>query len=528
MKQYWILAVLLFWSFLSSSQIITTIAGNGLTDGYPATATRLMGPSGVVVDKFGNIYITEIYGNKIRKVDATSGIISTYAGNGTAGYGGDNGPANLAKLNYPYGLFIDTSGDLYIADAENNRIRKVSSSGIITTVAGIGIPGNTGDNGLAINASIRGPSEIAIDCFGNLFFSQSSAHTIRKIDLNNGIITTVAGSYVTPGYNGDSVLANTALIRNPVGIATDKIGNIYFVDRGNNRVRKINNGTGIITTIVGTDSCGFSGDSSLGASAMLCQPHGLAIDTIGNLYISDVGNERIRKLDILTDYMTTIAGNGNAGYSGDNGPAISASIYYPYGETIDQCGNLYFAEISNNRIRKVWFNTDTIPQVNIAVTPNDTVITGTQVTTTASVPTGTIINYQWVKNGANASTNSVYTYTPVNGDSVNCIVTVRACTGRMYTDTTTAIHITVTGGAGVASTTNSTLQTYPNPVTVVLHVTTTEPQHYVLHNLMGVTLLQGSVDKQNSIDMKAIPSGTYLLQLTNNEGQREVLRVVKE
>ena len=517
-----------------NAQIITTLAGNGFVtyggDNGLAVLASIGLCGGITVDNTANIYFGQA-NNTIRRVSIAD-TITTLVGNGIAGFSGDNNLAFSAQINTPTAGFLatDYKGNIYIADCYNNRVRKINSiSGIITTFAGSGATGAGsgnfgGDSGFATQALLNAPSYISCDFLGNVYINDYLNHRIRKVDTF-GIITTIAGNG-TQGFSGDNGLATLAQLNQTLGLKIDYSGNIFFIDNG--RVRKINISNGIITTIAGNGIQGFGGDMGPATAAQFFVPQDVAIDKFNNLYICDRDNNRIRRIDTF-GVITTVVGIGTLGYSGDNSPAINAQLNMPRALAFDLCDNLLISDNGNRRIRKVWFNTDTLPQVNATITPNDTVVTGTQVTTTSTATNhGTITSYQWVKNGANAGTNSAYTYTPVNGDSVYCIVTVRACTGRMYTDTTTAIHITVTGDAGVASTTNSTIHTYPNPVTDVLHVATTEPKHYVLHNLMGITLLQGSVEKQNIIDMKAIPAGIYLLQLTNIQGQREVVRVVKE
>jgi sugar lactone lactonase YvrE len=506
-------------------QIITNFAGGGTGgDGSPAISASIYAPQYMAFDSIGNLFFSQL-DNKIRKIDI-NGIITTIAGNGTQGFGGDNGPATNAIFHQPEGVAIDKNGNIYIADNVNHRIRKVdASNGIITTIAGNSNPSFSGDNGPAIAATLFYPSGLWFDTTGNLFIGDYGNHRVRKIDTS-GIITTICGngSIGIAGNNGPALSARCSPSN---GIFVDKNGDVYISEWTYGVVRKVNS-LGIITLVAGdTSSHIYNGDGILATNSFL-DPIVTVVSDNGIVYISDSYNNRVRRIS-LSDTISTVAGNGGAGYSGDNGLATLAQIKTPGDLAFDKCGNLYISGANPSRIRKVWFNTDTIPQVSATITPNDTVITGTQITTVATATNhGTITSYQWVKNGANASTNSAYTYTPVNGDSVYCIVTVRACTGRMYTDTTTAIHITVTGGAGVNNITNYTTHTYPNPVTDVLHVATTEPQHYVLHNLMGITLLQGSLDKQNTIDMKAVPTGIYLLQLTDAIGQREVVRVVKE
>ena len=518
-----------FLPLVTKGQTITTTAGNGLGS-YSGDNNLVINAgigltSHVVFDSIGNYYFVTRGHHRVRKV-SSSGIITTITGTGVAGYNGDSILAINAQINNPTGIAIDSIGNLYIADMYNHRIRRIdANSGYITTIAGNGIGNFSGDSGLANNASLSFPTSITFNKQGSLFISDWGNSRIRKV-TPTGIISTYVGSGVS-GFGGDSGQAIQAKLHDPLGLCFDSQNNLYISDFSNNRIRKVSN-TGIITTFAGTGNALYDGDSILATNSSIWGPNDIAIGENNSIYIADYSNNRIRKVD-TNNIITTIAGIGTQGYSGDSGIATLAKLYGPEGVSFDLCGNLYIADAQNKRIRKVWFNTDTLPHSTVGIIPNDTVSTGTQVTTTASVNTGTIVSCQWIKNGvATSTTTNSYTYTPVNGDSVYCIVTVKGCTGRMYTDTISAIHLTVTGDAGIINTTTNTTHTYPNPVTDVLHVTTTELQHYVLHNLMGVVVLQGSLDKQNSIDMKAIPSGIYLLQLTNQEGQRTVLRVVKE
>jgi Secretion system C-terminal sorting domain len=524
MKRLLLLLVIL--PICAWGQIITTFAGGGtaLGDGSLAVLSNIGYPGTLVFDNIGNSYIIAPFTNegKIRKINIF-GLITTSIGTGIAGYSGDSGLAINAQINHPVGIAFDSIGNAFIADLYNARIRKIDAgTGIITTIAGTGSRTSSGDNGLAILASLI-PEGICLDRLGNIYVADS-AERIRKI-TPTGIITTIAGNG-TPGFSGDNNLAINAELVLSYALCTDTANNLYIGCNG--RIRKVDISTGIITTVAGNGGIVYNGDSITALNSQF-YPYGIAIDNSSNLFIADYGNNRIRKIDAVNNTITTIAGTGVAGFSGDNSLAINAQINHPEGVTFDLCGNLYIADEVNKRIRKVWFNTDTIPQVISTITPNDTVVTGTQVTTTATANNhGTVTSYQWVKNGANASTNSAYTYTPVNGDSVYCIVTVRACTGRMYTDTTTAIRITVTGGAGVNSATNSIMQTYPNPVTDVLYVATTEVQSYTLYNVIGKAVMNGTADNHNSIDMRAMPTGMYLLQMTDNNGARVVQRIVKE
>ncbi len=268
--------------------------------------------------------------------------ISTFAGNGTAGYSGDNGPATSGTLS-PAGIAVDSAGNLYIADS--NRIRKVSK-GVITTVAGNGTYGFSGDNGPATSAQLFNPQGVAVDSAGNLYIADTFNDRIRKV--SGGVITTVAGNG-TSGVNGENIPATTAQLNWPYGVAVDSAGNLYIANTYNNRVCKVSGG--MITTVAGNGSHGFGGDNGPAAAAQLSYPDGVAVDAAGNLYITDTDNNRIRK--VSGGVITTVAGNGAEGFSGDNGPATSAQLGWPYSVAVDAAGNLYIADTFNNRIRKV-------------------------------------------------------------------------------------------------------------------------------------------------------------------------------
>jgi RHS repeat-associated protein len=336
--------------------IIETVAGNGTPDysgdGGPAIEAQLFS-SDVTVDASGNLYIADSGNHRIRKVD-TSGIITTVAGNGTSGYSGDGGPATQAQLNYPWGVAVDASGNLYIIDSGNYRIRKVDTSGIITTVAGNGTGGYSGDGGPAIEAQLYGLRGIAVDASGNLYIADYNTQRVRKVDPS-GIIETVAGNG-TAGYSGDGGPATEAQLYRPWGLAVDASGNLYIGDRDNNRVRMVDL-SGTITTLAGIgpsglNNGGYSGDGGLAAEAELNGPNRLAVDASGNLYITDGYNKRIRKVD-PSGIITTLAGNGTAGYSDDGEPATQAQLNYPVGVAVDPSGNVLIADNVNRRIRKV-------------------------------------------------------------------------------------------------------------------------------------------------------------------------------
>ncbi len=342
---------------LTPSGNISTIAGNGSSgysgDGGPATSAKLYNAYGTAVDSSGNVFIADTNNNRIREVVASTGTIITVAGNGSSGYSGDNGPATSAMLSNPYGVAVDSSGNLFIADAFNNRIREVvASTGNIITIAGNGTGGFSGDGGSATSAAINFPEGVAVDSSGNVFIADESNMRVREVVKSTGVITTIAGNG-TWGYNGDGELATAAELYYPKSVAVDSSGNVYIADWYNNRIREVVKSTGAIATVAGTGTSGFSGDGGAATSAMLNLPVGVAVDTSGNVYIGDTSNSRIREVTRATGVITTIAGNGTAGFSGDGGPAVSAALNHPYEVALDSSNNIYVADAYNLRIREV-------------------------------------------------------------------------------------------------------------------------------------------------------------------------------
>jgi trimeric autotransporter adhesin len=332
------------------SHIITTVVGtvSGFSgDGGPATDAELDGAIAVEVDAAGNLYIVDLFNQRIRRVDAVTKIITTIAGSaGPAGFGGDGGPATAASLNYPRDVVIDRSGNLYIADSSNARIRRVdAATKIIVTVAGTGIGGLSGDGGPAVAAQLSYSTTLGVDASDNLYVVD--ADRVRKVDRFTNVITTVAGG------SGDSAPATAAVLIAPSSVALDSAGNLYIADKFNNRIRKVNLATKVITTVAGTGVGGFSGDGGPATSAKILTPFGVAFDAAGNLYIADDDNYRIRRVDAATGIITTVAGNGEYAFSGDGGPATAASLGETSSVAVDAAGNIYIGDWTNLRIRRV-------------------------------------------------------------------------------------------------------------------------------------------------------------------------------
>ncbi len=383
---------------VSLGQVVTTVAGGFVGDGRAATNASFQIPAGVLRDKNGNIYVSDESAQRIRKI-TQSGTISTYAGTGIAGFSGDGGPASSAMLNYPVGMTFDAAGDIIFADVGNNRIRKIDTSGNISTIAGNGIAGYSGDGGPATQASMNEPWGAVYDSSGNLYISDYLNNVIRKVDTT-GTITTYAGNG-TQGYCGDGGLATQACLNSPKGLAIGPNTTLYIADSFNHRVREVNS-AGSIRTIAGNGQNGFSGDGGQATQAMIGVPRGLAL-TNGILYIANGGNARVRGVTLKSGIIHTLVGSiagydgdnhaplatqffvpdgivslpgstmliadrDNArvrlfsggtvktkagGYIGDGHPATSAALVFPQGIAFDGAGNLFVAEFAGNRIRKV-------------------------------------------------------------------------------------------------------------------------------------------------------------------------------
>ncbi len=436
--------------FCVKGQQIITIAGRESSgysgDGGMATLAKLNIPDAVIFDTCGNLYIADGSNFRIRKVSCDN-IITTVAGNGVAGYDGDNLPATATRIDLPQALAVDKYGRIYYTDWVRDRVRVIDTNGFIQTIAGNGLRGYSGDGGLATNAMITNPQGIYISEDMNVYFSDAGCRGIRKVDPS-GNISTFAGTGVL-GYSGDGGPATNATFTAALGIAKDMFGSIIFSDFNNHCIRKIST-TGIVTTIAGTGIDGYSGDGGPATLATLRSPSGITIDRAGNIYFAEYNNNIIRKINTY-GYISTVAGIGVTGYGGDGGPATSARLFYPGGICFDSCENLFIADQQNSRIRKIVFDT----------------------------------------------------------------VCVKHCSSLTL---------------GLNDTEPGNLSIYPNPTTNLLHITGLPgAATYRLLSMVGAVALCGELPAGGgAAPLQGLPPGMYVLELVTERGERVVRSVVKE
>ena len=338
--------------------IIQTVVGTGIEgyegDGGSATDALIGEAYGCAFDTDNNLYICDGRNHTVRRIERETWLITTVAGTGVSGYSGDGGPATLSTMDNLYSLSVDTNGDIYIVDRYNAAIRKVDrSSGIITTVAGTGVPGYSGDGGPGTQAQMKEPNDCFLDRNGGLLIADIQDQRIRRLDLKTGIISTFAGNGVKL-RNGDGGLATEASIMGPRAVCMDNLGNTYIAEREGNGVRKINP-DGIISTFAGTGEMGYTGDNDFAIRATWGAPKALRCDHNNNLIVVDTENNAVRQISSDTNIVTTIAG-GHRGGDGDGGYAVDAGLERPHGCGIDNDGNLYIADGMNHRVRVVGMN----------------------------------------------------------------------------------------------------------------------------------------------------------------------------
>jgi DNA-binding beta-propeller fold protein YncE len=341
------------------SWIITTAVGTGekgyAGDGGPAERALLNGPFDVGFDPNGNLYFSDTFNHSIRRVDARTGVITTCAGCGEPGYSGDGGPAVRARFNEPYGIAVDNAGNVYVADRHNHCVRRVDgSSGIVTTFAGNGSSGFGGDDGPASRAGLVEPNGLAFDPEqGRLFIADVADHRVRVVNLASGTIRTFAGTGDAQ-HSGDAGPAAGAGIYGARAVKVAADGTVYILERQGSTLRAVDPRRGVITTIAGTGGRGYGGDNGPALAAVFDAPKELAIDGDGNLLVVDTENHMIRRIDIRTRTVAAIAGSGRQGGDGDGGPALAAALDRPHGAAVAADGSIYIGDTNNHRIRKVY------------------------------------------------------------------------------------------------------------------------------------------------------------------------------
>ncbi len=475
-----IFAASLTMSQFGNAQTTTTIAGNGTGthagDGSAATGASLQSPAYVKTDAMGNIYVADKLNNRVRKISAT-GVITTIAGTGGTVFSGDGGAATAATLWQPMGVAVDGSGNVYISDATHYRIRKINTAGIISTIAGTGTTGFGTDGVAATATNIGAPAGICFDAAGNLVFAERSYNRVRKIDMTTGIISTIAGTG-SSSFGGDGAAATAAFLNQPYDVNYDTAGNLYIADYNNNRIRKVN-AAGIISTYAGDGTTTFSGDGGAATAASLYKPSGVWADSAGNVFIADTWHNKVRKVG-ATGTISSVAGTGAAGYGGDGGTGAVAVFNYPSSITMDNSGNLYLTDDNNHRVRKIARDVITITgATNICVSGSTTLSASVPMGawTSGSATVATVGLMTGVVTGVSAGT-AVITY-QTSLSSATRIITVNpavpAITGTtsVCAGATTTLSNTTTGGSWSSSTTGTATVDGSGVVTGVTAGTTT-------------------------------------------------------
>lgn len=516
-----LIAYLLLHCFHSVfSQEVKTIAGTGIQgfngDKRSAQISMLNCPWGIAQDRYGNLYIADYANSRIRKISASNGLITTIAGTGKNGYNGDGFDAINAQLNAPMGVAIDTSGNIYIADDGNYRIRKINiKSGKISTVAGTGTQGFSGDGGPATSAQLGDPWHISFDAANNMYITDYSNSRIRKINAVDGIINTVAGNGSIE-YNGDGGSAINASLNYPVATAIDTSGNIYIADHFNNRIRKVSIKSGTINTIAGNGDYGFNSDNIPATKAQLALPGGVAVDDSGNVYIADSDNNRIRKVNATNGKITTITGGKDTSSNKTilKGPqAILLSL-----------GNLYFTDTYNGCVRSVpnAYKESPVKFVYFTAKPLSYLIKLDWAINKASFCSFTIqtsdnsINWSDLKSVSMRDSTGANTYANTIALPQAAIGFYRIMAVSSFNDTvySNIQKIEVIQQFGVA------LSVYPNPVKESFIIRTGNPIlskiGYAIINMAGKAVQSGTITNNiQSVNISRLPSGIYLLKLTD-------------
>lgn len=481
-----------------SSSTIQTFAGNHTVaysgDGNAATSAALSAPGGVFVDGSEDLFIADTYNCAVREVAAASGNVQTVAGNGTCGYSGDGAAATSAELNYPDGVFVDSGGDIFIADTENSVIREVvAATGNIQTVAGNGTAGYTGDGGAATSAQLSSPFGVFVDGSGNIFIADTDNSAIRCVvgtaggcfgsTLAVGDITTVAGTG-TPCQDpttscGDGGAATSAQLNFPGGLFVDGFGNLFIADTFDSKIREVAVATSDIQTVAGTGSAGYSGDGGPATSGLLYDPYGVSVDSSGNIFIADTSNSVVREVVAVSGNIQTIAGNGTEGYTGDGGPATSAELAHPLGVAGDASGDLFVADTENSRIREL---TSTVSVISIP--SSATLPAGGSQQFAATVTGASNTSVTWEVNGVIGGNSTVGTisrlgsYLAPTSISSPATITVNAVANANGVNAARA-QVTIVSGS-----TTPTVTVRTNPTVTEVYTSTSQT---FIANLTGTT-----------------------------------------
>ena len=506
------------FSFYSNAQIITLFAGGGGGgDGTPAISASLTDPTSMSFDKYGNLYFTETGDNKVRKID-TSGIISLIAGTGRGGFSGDGGQATAAEIDEPNSVAIDSFGNVYFADLANNRVRKVDiSSGIISTIAGNmsyygGAGSYGGDGGPATLSSLNIPQYVCFDKFWNLYIADYGNYRVRKINTA-GVISTVAGNGVL-GATGDGGAA-TAAEMEPSTLCFDVFGNLYIGENGLALIKKMDT-SGIVWAFAGDSSLYRYNGDGIAATAAHFDVGSIATDPIGRLFFTDVINYRVRMID-ASGIIHTVACDGIDGYSGDGGPADSAETSNAVGIALDGCSNFYFTDANNGLIRKVTYSGPGIPLAVTISAPASAAI-GSTVLLSASITGGCCGHADsviWMNKGvtfATTTSNSV-TYTKaMNTDSITAKTIGCGDTALSAVYVVTRNTTSISGNG----TTNDEITCYPNPANSLLYISAGfDIKSLVITNIVGQVVLQPAPasGQPSAVDVAQLPSGVYFVRV---------------